>query len=93
MQTIEGAPAAIEALYAKIRRDPRHSGLILICDEPVAQRSYGDWSMAFREIARHEAAQIAGFRREQADISPADRDLARKLMHTFFHNAGLTRRG
>ena len=56
IQTIEGEFAAVQSLFARIEHDPRHGGMILIADEPIARRSYGDWSMAFREISRDDAA-------------------------------------
>lgn len=89
MQTIEGNREAVQALFARIEHDPRHGGLILICDEPVEHRSYGDWSMAFREISREEAAALPGFRKGRAPISTQDRDVARNLMQTFLNNSGL----
>lgn len=93
MQTIEGEFAAVQALFARIEHDPRHGGIVLICDEPIARRSYGEWSMAFREITRHDAARLPGFRQDQAEIGARDRDLARNLMRTFFESAGLARHG
>jgi len=91
MQTIEGEAEAVHALFARIEGDKRHEGLILICDEPIAQRSYGEWSMAFREIGREDAAKLQGFARHRHAISAEDRDLARNLMATFLKTAGLTR--
>lgn len=89
MQTIEGERDAVHALLARIQRDPRHGGLIVIADEPIESRSFGEWSMAFREITREEAATIPGFYQKRGDLTPADRDLARNLMQTFFKNAQL----
>jgi hypothetical protein len=89
MQVIEGDAAVIAALFERIKRDPRHSGIILICDEPIARRSYGDWSMAFREISPEEAAHLPGFRQKPHDVSARDRDVARNVMQTFLRNAGL----
>jgi hypothetical protein len=88
IQTIEGEPDAVRTLLAKIKRDPRHAGLTLVADEPVESRSFGDWSMAFREITRNEAAMIPGFLQDQANLTPADKDLARTLMLTFFRTSG-----
>lgn len=89
MQTIEGESDAVRALLARIERDPRHAGMIMICDEPIQKRSYGDWSMAFREITPEEAARLPGFRLKQACIRAQDRDVARILMQSFIKNARL----
>jgi hypothetical protein len=93
MQTIEGERDTVHPLLAKIERDPRHTGILLIGDEPVAKRSYGDWSMAFREIRREDAARLPGFQRKPGIISAHDRDVARNLMRSFFENADLGRIG
>ena len=63
MQTIEGDAAVLRRLYATIERDPRHDGVIVICDDPISQRSFADWSMAFREITEADAEGLAGFRK------------------------------
>jgi hypothetical protein len=90
MQTIEGERDAVHALMQKIRRDQRHAGIFVLCDEPIAQRSFGNWSMAFREIRREDAACLPGFQ-QQREISAEDRDVARNLMRSFFENADLGR--
>ena len=59
MQTIEGEAATLWGLYGTIERDPRHGGVIMICDEPIQQRSFSDWSMAFHDISNAEAASLA----------------------------------
>lgn len=93
IQTIEGEFAAVQSLFARIEHDPRHGGMILIADEPIARRSYGDWSMAFREISRDDAARLPGFQQEERRITAEDRDFARSLMHTFFKTSGLAQQG
>jgi|AraplaMF_Col_mMF_1032025.scaffolds.fasta_scaffold00105_78 hypothetical protein len=92
MQAIEGEASAIHQLFERIKLDSRHSGIILICDEPIAQRSYADWSMAFREISPAEMVQLPGFCMKEQSISERDRDVARNVMYTFFKNAGLSKR-
>jgi hypothetical protein len=92
MQAIEGEAPAIHKLFERIKLDSRHSGIVLICDETIEQRSYADWSMAFREISRLEAAQLPGFCVKQQGISDRDRDVARNVMHTFMKNSGLSKR-
>jgi hypothetical protein len=91
MQTIEGEFEPVHRLFAAIEADARHSGLILLCDEPIERRSFADWSMAFREISAAEAERIPGFRLLAA-MKPGDepdRDLARHLMRSFASSADL----
>ncbi len=46
LQALEGPEQAVLDLYARIRRDPRHDILMLLTGRTVAQRAFGDWSMA-----------------------------------------------
>ena len=89
MQTIEGVSESVHELMARIEGDPRHTGMMTIVDEPIDRRSYGDWSMAFREISREQAARLPGFLSKPETISDQDRDVARNLMQSFLQNAQL----
>ncbi len=54
-QTLEGAKADVAATYSRIRRDPRHDGLIILQDEAAEARAFADWSMAHRDLpAEHQ---------------------------------------
>jgi len=92
MQTIEGEDQPLHSLYQTIAQDRRHDGVIVMADDPIAQRSFKDWSMAFREITRDEAARIQGFHHLAAaeHNSPQERDLARQIMLRFASGADLT---
>jgi hypothetical protein len=50
MQALEGEEAAVRALYATIRADPRHHQIKTLVDIPVAQPRFSDWSMGFENI-------------------------------------------
>ena len=50
LQVIEGPAEKIEALLERIHNDPRHGGLMVILDEDIAARDFGEWSMAFRRV-------------------------------------------
>ncbi|MGL4577058.1 MAG: BLUF domain-containing protein [Burkholderiaceae bacterium] len=47
LQALEGSREAINTLYGKLNKDPRHYGLTLIKYEPIQERHWPDWSMAF----------------------------------------------
>ena len=53
LQIIEGAERAIDDLLARLRRDPRHSGLEVRDERMVEARSFPDWSM---ELVRVNAS-------------------------------------
>ena len=46
-QVLEGPRAAVEATFERIQRDPRHSDVSVLQCEPVAERGFSNWSMAF----------------------------------------------
>ncbi|WP_338503952.1 BLUF domain-containing protein [Sphingomonas kaistensis] len=48
LQVIEGPAEAIEDLLSKIEADERHKGLVIFLRRIVQERSFGEWSMAFR---------------------------------------------
>ena len=50
-QVLEGPQNAVEALYAKIKLDPRHSGVRLNEAGPVLRQLFGKWAMAV--VAEH----------------------------------------
>ncbi len=47
IQVIEGPEAAVDQLFATIRRDRRHGQIELLLREPDNGRCFADWSMAF----------------------------------------------
>lgn len=44
-QVLEGPPQAVDEVYSKICADGRHTDLLLLSSEDVAERSFPDWSM------------------------------------------------
>lgn len=42
---LEGEPAAIDELLARIRKDSRHHGFVVSIDHEVAARKFPNWSM------------------------------------------------
>lgn len=48
LQVLEGPVAATEGLLSKIEADERHQGCVTFLRRNVEERSFGEWSMAFR---------------------------------------------
>jgi hypothetical protein len=48
MQYFEGPAPGVEQIWSSIRRDPRHSSVTMLFDEPVSERLFTDWSMGFK---------------------------------------------
>ncbi|WP_157271024.1 BLUF domain-containing protein [Azohydromonas aeria] len=59
MQLLEGEGAAVEGLFARIRRDPRHSRVTTLLHGPTEARSFPQWAMAFRRLDEEGAAAAA----------------------------------
>jgi len=45
LQILEGPGQALTPLYLRIRKDPRHSGVVKLVRERISARSYPDWGM------------------------------------------------
>lgn len=58
LQILEGPTEAVEALYAGISRDPRHSGCRVLLRTPEAQRLFPDWSMGHSGATPADLARI-----------------------------------
>lgn len=59
LQVLEGPADAVRATYQRIGCDPRHSRIMMIDESDIETRSFADWSMGFRRLARDE--RPAGF--------------------------------
>jgi hypothetical protein len=59
-QVLEGDAEVIDSLYEKIARDKRHTNVVLIVREPIASRSFADWSMGFASVTSKDVAGIIG---------------------------------
>ena len=85
MQVLEGSRDTVAEVYERIRRDPRHHQLDLLFEGPIDEREFDDWSMAFVDLDRVDAAKLPGFsdfmisdeepRRFLAELSHAKRFL------------------
>lgn len=51
-QYIEGPADEVDALYARICRDPRHTEVRRLTRRPIPRRRFSDWSMKFVAIER-----------------------------------------
>ncbi len=61
LQFLEGEGDILAATFNRISHDTRHSGLIKIFDEPIAERGFPTWSMALishNQITDDQALQI-----------------------------------
>lgn len=60
IQVLEGEDAAVEATFARVRRDPRHAGLQILLRERKDRRYFGDWTMGFCDVEQLDRTALAG---------------------------------
>jgi len=77
MHVLEGPPHAVNAVYARVRRDPRHHGILLLLETMVDERSFADWSIGFLRLE---------------DLAEEDRSAARSLYSLTEPGPGAVRR-
>ena len=90
LQVLEGPPEAVERTFARIERDPRHTQVIVMSDEPTQRRDFADWSMGLRRLGPEEAErfpQHARWFRYGFDASAiqAQPGMALELLQLFAH--------
>jgi hypothetical protein len=61
VQILEGEKAAVTALYERIVADSRHRAILKLADKPIVERTFVEWSMAFRELSPEQAAELEGY--------------------------------
>jgi hypothetical protein len=50
LQLLEGPVDAVDAIFARIERDPRHFAIVTLSQKDIDRRQTGDWSMAFHDL-------------------------------------------
>ena len=61
IQTLEGPPDTVDALFEVIGADPRHTAVRVVDRRPVEDRAFPTWSMGFRNISAREVAELRDF--------------------------------
>ncbi len=60
LQVLEGEPDIVDPLFERIAGDQRHSTVVTIIREPIARRSFDEWSMGFANVTADELASVDG---------------------------------
>lgn len=47
LQALEGPTDAVRSTYARILQDPRHYACVLLSEQYLNQRQFGEWSMGY----------------------------------------------
>ncbi|MEO7414184.1 MAG: BLUF domain-containing protein [Opitutaceae bacterium] len=61
MQVLEGEEPVVRGVHLRIARDPRHSGLLTLLQGAVAERSFPNWTMGFRNLESAELKNTPGY--------------------------------
>jgi hypothetical protein len=85
-QVLEGEEHAVIEVYNNIQRDPRHFQVTKIIQEPIARRSFADWSLDFETLHPLDADTMIGatdFFSGPSCIGKMDRGRAKKILAAF----------
>ena len=61
MQAIEGPKVAVQALFARIQIDPRHTAIFKLLERPITQREFSNFYMGFQNVDRLPPDALPGF--------------------------------
>lgn len=61
IQALEGEDQQVEALYEKIKQDPRHRSVYRVYKEKIKNRVFPDWSMGFNKVGDEDLKQLDGY--------------------------------
>ena len=61
IQVLEGHPAAVRRLYARIAADLRHGRLEILADGPIPRREFADWHMSFDPVPVRYRQGLPGY--------------------------------
>lgn len=61
IQVLEGCPAVVRNLYARIQADPRHSRFEILADGPLPRREFAGWHMSFAPLPAGYSNGIPGY--------------------------------
>jgi hypothetical protein len=85
-QVLEGEPAVVDELFQTITHDERHMKTVTIIREPIAKRSFGEWTMGFVSVTSADLQDITGlndFFGEGSSFAQLSTGRAKKLLNAF----------
>jgi hypothetical protein len=91
IQSLEGEPAPIHAIYHKISADQRHSRINLLSEKDITERTFPDWRMGFRNLHLSPQLKSEGFSNfleqpDRADYLAQQPSVAIELLSHFKSN-------
>jgi hypothetical protein len=61
LQVIEGDSPAVDELFGKIKKDPRHEGVVLLSRREIKEHNFPAWSMGFLAVDEIGSRALPGF--------------------------------
>lgn len=61
LQVLEGDATHVRALVARIGKDARHHGIVLLSETQIESREFPDWSMGFADLSAVATDGLPGF--------------------------------
>ena len=85
MQHIEGPRDRLQSVWSSIRMDPMHHGIIELVNEPVEEREFANWAMAFSPATTQDLTELSGAAwTPPADTLSPPRPSGRELLQRFW---------
>ncbi|MDY7577829.1 BLUF domain-containing protein [Herbaspirillum sp. RTI4] len=69
MQVLEGGRDAVNTLYSKILRDPRHTDVVLLHYEEINERRYAGWTMGQANLGKINVSTLLRYS-ELPELNP-----------------------
>lgn len=61
IQVLEGSKEAVDEVFVSIKEDARHTGIIVVNETPVFNRSFAEWSMGFESTSINNISSLPGY--------------------------------
>ena len=61
MQVLEGESDVVHQLLAKIKRDTRNNGLVILLEQPIEKRDFAQWYMGFENLEHYTQPQLPAY--------------------------------
>jgi hypothetical protein len=75
VQILEGDRYDVEKLMQEIGRDPRHTDVRILLEEPLHERRFENWTMGYQALVAPDPAYAQGFRDSFDDLRMGDHDM------------------
>lgn len=60
-QVLEGREEDVRRIFSIIREDPGHHRINVLFEEPLAEREFADWRMAFMDLDNVDVRMLPGY--------------------------------